>query len=129
MQRFGRSHAAPASAIILLMAIAGCNRAPEPRISTDTDFDVAFIEDGQQITETQCLVCHSLDGSKASPRSDAPPLSTVLATYNPNSLADDFREHIHVGHPDMPDFDFNVKQTEGLLAYLTSIQDGEASKP
>ena len=106
-----------------MIGISGCKQAAAPDSSSENTFDASFLEDGKRITETQCLVCHSVDGSKQSPRSDAPPLSTVLASYNPNMLADDFREHVHVGHPDMPDFDFNVKQTEGLLAYLSSIQE------
>jgi len=118
--------AAPLCAAILTMGMTGCKQAPEPDVLTDKAFDVSFLEDGKNIVETQCLVCHSVDGSQESPRSDAPPLSTVLASYNPDTLADDFREHVHVGHPDMPDFDFNVKQTEGLLAYLTSIQKQKA---
>jgi mono/diheme cytochrome c family protein len=122
-QRFGVAGVATAGAVVLMLGISGCKKSPDPDISPESTFDVAFLEDGKQITETQCLVCHSVDSSKEGPRSDAPPLSTVLAKYNPNMLADDFREHVHVGHPDMPDFDFNVKQTEGLLAYLSSIQE------
>ena len=38
------------------------------------------------------------------------------------ALADDFREHIHVGHPDMPDFDFSPVEVDAVLAYLTSTQ-------
>ena len=70
-----------------------------------------------------CAACHNIGLSGASPRAYAPPLRSVLTIYNSDSLADDFREHIHVGHPDMPDFDFTVKDTEGLLAYLSSIQE------
>jgi len=90
---------------------------------TTGDFDPTFLEMGQNIAKSRCGFCHNTTATGKSPRSDAPPLRTVLKQYNPDALADDFREHIHVGHPDMPDFDFTVKQTEGLLAYLTSIQE------
>ena len=129
LQTAGPSQTARVVTLSLLLAVAGCKDAPAPETLSDDSFDVSFLEYGKKITEDQCLVCHSVDGSQDSPRADAPPLSTVLANYNPNTLADDFREHVHVGHPDMPDFDFNVKQTEGLLAYLNSIQDDKASKP
>lgn len=89
----------------------------------ETEFDTSLIEFGQDIAKTHCAVCHSVGSSGVSARIDAPPLRKILANYNPISLADDFREHIHVGHPDMPDFDFTVKETEGLLAYLESIQE------
>ncbi len=114
--------------VLFFLGAAGCQKtAPQDNVSA-TDFDVTFLEEGQAIVETQCTVCHSIDQSKASPRSDAPPLSTVLANYNPNALADDFREHIDVGHPDMPDFDFTIKQIEGLLAYLNSIQETDVKQ-
>ncbi|WP_409432125.1 c-type cytochrome [Litorimonas sp. RW-G-Af-16] len=101
-----------------LTALSACQQEDTP----PQQFDPAFIEIGREIAQTQCVSCHSIGQSGDSPRSDAPPLRTVLGIYNAESLADDFREHIHVGHPDMPDFDFTVKETEGLLAYLTSIQ-------
>jgi mono/diheme cytochrome c family protein len=88
-----------------------------------TEFDAAYIDVGREIAATHCVVCHAVGATGDSPRADAPPLRTVLANYNPDALATDFREHIHVGHPDMPDFDFTVLETEGLLAYLTSIQE------
>ena len=128
-RRIVTSKAAKVATISLAMSITGCKESPPAEILPDNAFDVSFLEDGKLITETQCLVCHSLDRSEDSPRADAPPLSTVLANYNPDMLADDFREHVHVGHPDMPDFNFNVKQTEGLLAYLSSIQDNKSSQP
>lgn len=107
-----------AAAVISALSVTACQKTPEPV----NEFDPSFIELGQEIVTTHCAACHSIERNGSSPREDAPPLRTVLKIYNPESLADDFREHIHVGHPDMPDFDFTVKETEGLLAYLTSIQ-------
>lgn len=105
--------------LVFSVSFGGCqpNQAPE------SEFDASFLELGQQIVETHCTACHTASASGGSPRVDAPPLRVVLENYNPNALADDFREHIHVGHPDMPDYDFTVKQTEGLLAHLWSIQE------
>lgn len=97
--------------------------ACQPGQAPESEFDAAFLELGQQIVEKHCAACHTANATGGSPRVDAPPLRGVLKNYNPNALADDFREHIHVGHPDMPDYDFTVKETEGLLAYLRSIQD------
>ena len=105
--------------LVSALGLYACQAPPE----AVTEFDPSYIEVGQDIAETQCAVCHNIGTSGASPREDAPPLRTVFKRYNPESLADDFREHIHVGHPDMPDFDFTVLETEGLLAYLRSIQD------
>ena len=88
----------------------------------DSEFDKSLIKDGQMIAETHCAVCHSTGMVGISPRSGAPALRHVLATYKPSALADDFREHIHVGQENMPDFDFTAIETEALLAYLSSIQ-------
>lgn len=110
-----------ANKIALLGFALGCCGC-QPSQAPEGEFDASFLELGQQIVETHCAACHTASPSGESPRVDAPALRNVLENYNPNALADDFREHIHVGHPDMPDYDFTVKETEGLLAYLWSIQ-------
>ena len=81
-----------------------------------------MIANGREIVELQCMTCHAVGTDDRSPRSDAPSLRTVLDNYAPEALAEDFREHIHVGHPDMPDFDFGPIGTDHVLAYLKSIQ-------
>ena len=78
---------------------------------------------GEDIARTACASCHNVEHSGTSPRSDAPPLRVVLNDLNLSALADDFREHLHVGHPDMPDFEFTVKETDSLMAYLVMLQD------
>ena len=84
--------------------------------------EAAQIAEGLSIVQSNCASCHAIGVSGESPREDAPPLRTVLANYNAESLADDFREQIHVGHSDMPDFDFGPKGTDEVIAYLKSIQ-------
>ena len=91
--------------------------------SSSTGENELLIDDGRMIAEQNCTSCHTLATTGESPRADAPAMRTVFSQNNPISLADDFREHIHVGDPDMPDFDFNVKETESLIAYLGSIQE------
>ena len=85
--------------------------------------EAAQIAEGLAIVQANCASCHAIGVTGESPRNDAPPLRKVLANYNVESLADDFREHIHVGHADMPDFDFGPKGTDEVIAYLKSIQD------
>ena len=82
-----------------------------------------MLAQGELVFEENCVACHATERNGDSPRADAPPLRTVLTDFNPEALAEDFREHIHVGHADMPDFNFNVKETEAVLAYLRSIQE------
>ena len=87
-------------------------------IPTDAD----SIADGREIAVHQCSNCHGLDGDE-SLRADAPPLRYVLSIYAPESLAEDFRAGIHVGHDDMPDFVFGDLGMDVLLSYLVSIQE------
>ena len=100
----------------LALVLTACQNA-EPNSKSN------LVKEGRALVSENCLSCHSLSPSIVSPRSDAPALSTVLSAYNSESLTDDFREGIHVGHPDMPDFDFGPKGTDALIAYLKSIQE------
>ena len=80
------------------------------------------IELGRNIASQQCASCHGLDEEDAV-RPDAPPLRYLLADYDDEALAEDFRDGIKVGHPDMPQFLFGPKSTDLLLSYLISIQE------
>ncbi|NNE56504.1 MAG: cytochrome c [Hellea sp.] len=110
-----------AAALTLVFTLPACQKTQGTNFEIETGS--SFIELGQDIAKTHCAVCHNTEKTGTSPRKDAPPLRAVLANYNSVSLADDFREHIHVGHPDMPDFEFSVKEIDGLIAYLRSIQE------
>lgn len=90
----------------------------DPAIPTDAD----SIADGREIALNNCAICHSIDDQE-SLREDAPPLRYVLSLYPPESLAENFRNGIHVGHEDMPDFVFGDLGMDVLLAYLVSIQE------
>jgi len=126
-----------------LGGLAGCDRgaetapAPEPETAAvaaepaapviDTaalgiPTDAESIADGREIALHNCSNCHGLD-QDASLRADAPPLRYVLSIYNPASLAEDFRNGIHVVHEDMPDFVFGDLGMDVLLSYLVSIQE------
>jgi len=130
------------TAAALILAASACSREdapapltlPEPPpevVATGPLFDAealgiaydeASIEDGRVIAGTHCSICHGLNGDD-SLRRDAPPLRYVLSLYPPESLAEDFRAGIHVGHQDMPDFVFGPLGMDVLLAYLVSIQE------
>jgi len=139
-----RKYVLSVTLLTLALAIGGCQDEPETSTVKTSDvnapdetaangassepeivngFDAAYLELGRDIVKTQCVACHNAEPTGASPREDAPPLRHVLANYNPDALANDFRERIHVGHPDMPDFKFSILQIEGLLAYLSTIQE------
>jgi mono/diheme cytochrome c family protein len=87
-------------------------------IPTDAD----SIADGRVIAVDTCSNCHGIDKGP-NVRADAPPLRYVLSIYPPESLAENFRAGIHVGHEDMPDFVFGDLGMDVLLAYLVTIQE------
>lgn len=101
---------------VLLLAGAAC----KPR--ADGAAPAAMIADGKAIVDAQCSSCHATGATGDSPRSDAPPLRTVLSRYDANALSDAFISGIKVGHPDMPEFELTPDGADRLLAYLKSIQ-------
>ena len=110
-----------------LMGPGGCSQAQDPAPVSGSGAlpavaNAGLVADGRVIAQTHCARCHAIGETGESPRNDAPALRHVLANYAPAALAEDFREHIHVGHADMPDFDFGTRGTDALLAYLVSIQ-------
>ena len=84
--------------------------------------DEGSIADGREIAVHNCSNCHGLD-QDSSLRTDAPPLRYILSVYPPESLAEDFRAGIHVGHEDMPEFVFGDLGMDVLLSYIVSIQE------
>ncbi|MEO0981109.1 MAG: cytochrome c [Pseudomonadota bacterium] len=121
-----RPHA-PLVAAALLAACGQGQSAPVEEAPAPSD-SADLIADGREIVEAQCVLCHATGVEGESPRTDAPPLRTVLARFDAEALADDFREGIHVGHEDMPDFEFGPRGVEAVLAYLVSIQERPAEQ-
>lgn len=81
-----------------------------------------LVADGRMIAETQCASCHAVTRVGASPRADAPPLREVLSHYEDDEgLAYRFINGMKVGHDGMPQFDFDVRSTDALIAYLRNI--------
>lgn len=107
---------------VLFTFLSGLTACQE-KSNTFSNIEHNKILTGKNMADELCSSCHATGTIGNSPRTDAPPLRSILENYNAESLGDDFREHIHVGHPDMPDFEFNVKETDAILAYLKSIQE------
>ena len=139
----------PALLLLLVLSVAACSPpsasrfpAEEPGVTRADDtapelpapaplfdaaalgipYDAESIADGEKIAQSHCAICHG-PGQEDSLRADAPPLRYVLSLYPPESLSEDFRAGIHVGHEAMPDFVFGDLGMDVLLAYLVSIQE------
>lgn len=109
--------------------LAGCTLTNEPAsdpkgaLPSDAEIQAGLIQDGRMIVEENCSTCHAVGKTGESIRTDAPALRSVLASRDIEALRADFREGIHVGADDMPDFDFGPLGTDAVIAYIESIQE------
>lgn len=83
--------------------------------------DQDLLKRGQSIVESKCSPCHATGRTGASPRERAPPFRTLTSRYPIESLAEALAEGISVGHEEMPEFRFEPREIDAILAYITSI--------
>lgn len=79
---------------------------------------------GASVAKANCSRCHAVGRTGASANPKSPPFRYLARRYPLSNLEEALGEGIVVGHegPEMPQFQFNAKQVEALLAYLASIQ-------
>ena len=92
----------------------------------------AFADDdlkrGAQLLQRDCAPCHAIGKIGDSPRKEAPPFRTLSQRYPIESLEESLGEGIMSGHPDMPEFTFDVDDVGAIIAYLNSIQQPASKK-
>lgn len=76
---------------------------------------------GQNIAERFCSRCHAIGAEGQSPHRSAPPFRWIVAKGNVENLEEALGEGVVVGHPDMPQFQFNPSSVGALVAYLKSL--------
>ena len=102
----------PVIAVLLLLgAPAFADEAPEEGV-----------EEGRALAQKLCAKCHAIGPIGDSPFEDAPPFRTMGKQWPIDSLAEAFAEGIVVGHPAMPQFQFEPDQIGALLNYMSSLQ-------
>lgn len=84
----------------------------------------ASVEAGERLAARNCVFCHAIGKTGASPNPAAPPFRLLHERYKIDDLQEAFAEGILTGHPAMPQFRFASGEVEDLLAYLKSIQTG-----
>ncbi|MDJ0450295.1 cytochrome c [Methylocystis sp. JR02] len=106
------------SATLLFVSAATCGSAPAGAA------DRGRLALGAGIAKANCSRCHAIGRTGASAIPKAPPFRYLGRRYPLSNLEEALGEGIVVGHegPEMPQFQFNAKQVEALLAYLASIQ-------
>src|SRR5215469_4191979 len=77
---------------------------------------------GEGLLSLLCSRCHAVGRSGSSTHPEAPPFRTLGQRYPIDALAEGLAEGLSSGHPDMPEFVFEVDDVNAILAYLKSIQ-------
>ena len=102
----------------ILIAALVCISASPLRAQND-----AVIEQrGRTILTDNCSRCHAVGRSGSSPHREAPLFRTLGQRYPIDTLAETLAEGLFTGHPDMPEFVFEIRDVRAILAYLQSIQ-------
>ncbi len=105
------------TAVIVTAALAACVSPPAPSATPSQEAR------GQAIAEANCSGCHAIGATGESPAPEAPPFRTLSRNYRVDTLAEALAEGISVGHPAMPQFQFEPDDVDAVIVYLQSIQD------
>jgi len=116
--------------VILPFVVTACGSDAEkstpdlPASSAQTIEKSEAFYTGEAIAETMCAACHAIGTEGKSTHADAPPFRTLSDKFPIDALAEPLVEGIMVGHPDMPEFQFDANDVEALLTYIESVQLG-----
>ena len=124
--------------LVAALALPACSRVSETApaeasvpVETATTAEEIVVSEqdelvgrGQAIAETACAGCHAIGASDESPHPDAPALRLLGRTIDLDTLEARFATGTISDHPDMPDWQFEQVDAEGLVAYLKSVQTG-----
>lgn len=77
---------------------------------------------GEDLLQKDCGKCHAIGRGGESPDKEAPPFRVLGQRYPIESLEEALGEGMMSGHPDMPEFQFDVDDVGAIIAYLKSIQ-------
>jgi cytochrome c len=102
--------------ILALLLIAG---SMCPSLAAEPD---APRERGRALAEEHCGGCHAVSRGNQSPHPGAPPFRTLDRRLDLDTFAEQLRNGLTSGHPDMPTFRFARQDARALVAYLRFIQ-------
>jgi cytochrome c len=119
--RSGRKIGGSLFPIVLVLISAGTALPQDKR---------ALESRGEGLLTTNCSRCHAVGRTGDSTHPEAPPFRTLGQRYPIEVLAEALAEGLSSGHPDMPEFRFEIDDVDAILAYLESIQEkGEGAAP
>lgn len=102
----------------LLLIVAACG-SPS---GNDGPTDDASLDQGRRLALANCAGCHAIDATSPSTHAEAPPFRTLSENYEVSNLQEALVEGIVVGHPDMPEFQFEPGEADALIAFIESLQ-------
>lgn len=79
-------------------------------------------ERGAVLTQRYCAACHAVGATGTSPNHAAPPFRELHRRYSIDNLAEALAEGMLVGHPAMPEFQFQPGDIRAIVTYLKSVQ-------
>jgi len=85
-------------------------------------FAVDGLKRGEELLQQDCGKCHAIGRAGESPDKEAPAFRILGQRYPIESLEEALGEGMMSGHPDMPEFQFDVDDVGAIIAYLKSIQ-------
>jgi cytochrome c len=100
--------------MMLVLACAGVAPAQDKR---------ALEGRGEGLLTSNCAGCHAVGRTGNSTHPEAPAFRTLGQRYPIEVLAEALAEGLSSGHPDMPEFRFEIDDVDAILAYLESIQE------
>jgi cytochrome c len=103
----------------ILLAALVCISATPLRAQDDRTLE----QRGRTLLTDKCSRCHAVGHTGSSPHREAPPFRTLGQRYPIETLAETLAEGLYTGHPDMPEFVFEIRDVNAILAYLQSIQE------
>ena len=98
-------------------------------ISTTARDDGSPENRGRTLLTSNCSRCHAVGRTGNSSHPEAPPFRTLSQRFAIDNLAEALAEGLSTGHPDMPEFVFEVEDVGAILAYLHSIQAQGTAQP
>jgi mono/diheme cytochrome c family protein len=121
LDRRGRKIGGSLFPLVLVLISAGAAPPQDKR---------ALESRGEGLLTTNCSRCHAVGRTGDSTHPEAPPFRTLGQRYPIDVLAEALAEGLSSGHPDMPEFRFEIDDVDAILAYLNSIQEkGEGTPP
>lgn len=102
------------ASLLAAISLGGCMSHLEP--------EPASSPPGRELVARNCGACHAISRSDTSAHPAAPALRHLSRSYPVLALEESLAEGIMVGHPDMPEFQFEPDEIDAIISYLQSIQ-------